>query len=435
MIEKLSLLEDVVPAVPPYKFKEFNRVQSTILLNGLPTEDCNLVLGTATSTGKTIAAELFIYAIFPTKKRILYVAPMKALVREKLEEWTEHFPNKKVTILTGDYRPTTATKDKLREADIVVVTSEMLDSQTRGAIRSDNHWLSNIGLIIMDEAHIIGSNSRGPAAEAGITRLCSVDAVDPPRIVLLSATLPNSEEFANWLYKLNGKKTYSLNSKWRPVPLKWEFYPCNEKWYAAQRNFLIKNCVNMVRKDKESKYLLFVHEKKTGHNLVKALAKVGIQTDFHRADLNMKRRVDLENQFKDPTSQLRVMVSTSTLAWGAISLDTNIAIPFTDDASISELSEGSPILSVNESTGLIEEDEITHYLEMESWDTYEVELEDGRTLTVDYKHPFYIKGRGQIQAYALEEGMEVYLKEDIDGGVNKSLSGLKRLPIEESELI
>jgi replicative superfamily II helicase len=103
MIQKLTLDDIEIPAVSPYTFLDkFNRVQSTIIANGLPTEDCNLVLGTATSTGKTISAELFIYATLPTKKKTLYVAPMKSLVREKFDEWQNRFGKDNVAILTGD---------------------------------------------------------------------------------------------------------------------------------------------------------------------------------------------------------------------------------------------------------------------------------------------------------------------------------------------
>lgn len=318
MIQHLELSEKTIPAVAPYAFLDsFNRVQSTLIMNGLPMEDCNLVLGTATSTGKTISAELFIYATLAIKKKVVYVAPMKALVDEKYEEWQTRFSDKSVHILTGDYKPTTASRESLKGADIVVLTSEMLDSQTRGGIRKEEHWLDNVGCIVMDEAHIIGSDSRGPAAEAGITRLCSINTSDPPRIVLLSATLPNVDDFTRWCNKLNNKKTYALNSRWRPVVLKWEFYPCSGKWYGAQRSEMISRCVKMLTADKENKYLIFTHEKKTGHDLSKALAKVGIPVEFHRADLAKSKRTEIENSFKSrDVSSLRVLLTTSTLAYG-----------------------------------------------------------------------------------------------------------------------
>jgi len=85
MIEKLDLSDAEIPAPSLYgHLDKFNRVQSTLIMNGLPTEDCNLVLGTATSTGKTISAELFIYATLDKGFSTLYVAPMKSLVRENL---------------------------------------------------------------------------------------------------------------------------------------------------------------------------------------------------------------------------------------------------------------------------------------------------------------------------------------------------------------
>jgi len=330
MISSLELLEDLVPTVPPYDFIDnFNRVQSTLLINGLPPEDCNLVLGTATSTGKTISAELFLHNVLSEGKRVIYVAPMKALVREKYEEWQQRFPSKTISIMTGDYKPTPAMMDRVRESHIVVVTSEMLDSQTRSAVRSRDHWIKNIGLLVMDEAHIIGSGSRGPAAEAGITRLCGLNG-EEPRIVLLSATLPNSEDFAKWLHRLNGKKTYVLNSPWRPVPLEWHFVPNEGKYYSQKRNILVDNTIKLIKRDPDSKFLCFVHEKKTGHNLIDTLKRAGINAEFHRADLENKKRVDFENRFKDKNGDLKILISTSTLAWGINMPAKNVVILGTD---------------------------------------------------------------------------------------------------------
>ena len=246
--------------------------------------------------------------------------------------------------MTGDYRLTTNKKAQLKDAHIVVVTSEMLDSQTRSAVRNKDHWLHNIGLVIMDEANIIGSPQRGPAAEAGLTRLCVSKEV-APRIVLLSATLPNEEDFAHWLFNLNHKKTYTLNSKWRPVPLKWNFYPNSQKYYKAIRNEMAAMACKIVQKYKDDKFLIFVHEKATGHNVVAAMKKIGIQAEFHRADAVMKKRIEIEKNFLDKKSSLRVLVSTSTLAYGnnlparhVIIMGTNRGISPVDIADIIQMS-------------------------------------------------------------------------------------------------
>jgi len=317
-IHSIDLGTDLVDSAGPYKclFDQFNRVQSTLIINGLPTKNCNLVLGTSTSTGKTISAELFVHSVLAQGRRVLYVAPMKALVTEKLMEWTRGFPNHQVEILTGDFRKATNGASKLSSADIVVMTTEMLDSQSRAAHRSPDHWMDNVGLIVMDEGHIIGSPSRGVPGEVGILRVCSLFPEDPPRVVILSATLPNAPDFANWLSKLNGLDTYTLNDPWRPIKLSWEFYPIKARQYAQSRKEMIWGAVNMAKKKPNEKFMIFAHEKKTGHNLKAALEKAGIPTEFHRADLPTAKRMSIESRFKDKKGDLRVIIATSTLAWG-----------------------------------------------------------------------------------------------------------------------
>ena len=310
----LKLSDEQIPACHPYdNIDVFNRVQSTILVNGLPTSDANLVLGTATSSGKTISAELFIHA---TDGKVVYSAPMKALVNEKYREWSERFGQDRVAILTGDQRGASGPKiprEKLEEARIVVVTSEMLDHQSRVAIRDPDHWLHKTRLLIIDEAHIIGNDSRGAAAELGITRLGSTVR---PRIVLLSATLPNVNDFARWVHGLNGKPTYTLNSPWRPVPLTWHIIPVRGSYYSARRNVMYDRAVKLIKRFEQDKFLIFVHEKKTGFALKKKLKSKGVMAEFHRADLGLKDRTDIESSFLEKDGDLRVLIATSTLAYG-----------------------------------------------------------------------------------------------------------------------
>lgn len=357
-IVRLELGTELVPAGGPYSFIDnFNRVQSTLIRAGLPMSDSNLVLGTATSTGKTISSELFIHPTLRTGRKILYVAPMKALVSEKMDEWGERFKNHRVSILTGDFRgEASVMDDRLRDSDIVVMTTEMMDSQSRRAHRILDHWMRDVGLIVMDEGHIIGSESRGVPGEMGITRTCSLNPDNPPRIVILSATLPNADDFTGWLVRLNGKKTYSLNNAWRPVKLRWEFQPILAGAYAQSRNEMVRKTVALAQSKPDEKFLCFVHEKKTGHNLSKALEKAGINTEFHRADLSAVKRADIESRFKDRNSDLRVIIATSTLAWGCnlpaknvVILGVTRGISPVDAADIIQMSGRSGRLGIDDS--------------------------------------------------------------------------------------
>ena len=69
-----------------------------------------MLLGAPTGSGKTIAAEIAIFRVFQNYPRgkVVYIAPMKALVKERMEDWKERFEHKlgKIVVeLTGDVTP------------------------------------------------------------------------------------------------------------------------------------------------------------------------------------------------------------------------------------------------------------------------------------------------------------------------------------------
>jgi replicative superfamily II helicase len=313
---ELKLVEEGLESSGPYKdkFSHFNLVQSTLLVNKIPDLNCNLVLGTATSTGKTISAEFFIYTTLAKRKMVIYAAPMRALANEKFEEWSETFKDLNVQIITGDFKINNK-EDLLRDADILILTNEMLDVKTRG-LRDEDHWLRRVGLLIVDESHIMGIEDRGSAAEAGIIRLTNF--VPSARVVLLSATLPNYQHFVDWLGALNNKDTYYLNSNWRPIPLEWKYYGLNGvRTYQDRITRTLNECISIVKKCLPEKCLCFVHEKKTGASLLSELKNIGIIAEFHSADKSAVDRKRIEKSFSDRSeNSLRVLISTNTTAWG-----------------------------------------------------------------------------------------------------------------------
>ncbi len=338
MIKKLKLSKDPVKSMGPYSqmFDEFNLVQSTLLQAELPDKDINLVLGTATSTGKTISAEFFIYTTLAKKLKVVYAAPMKALATEKFEEWSHRFHDKRVVIITSDFKENNKA-EKIQNADIIILTNEMLDVKTRG-LRDEDHWLHRVGLLISDEIHILGSQSRGSAAEAGIIRLTQF--VKKARIIFLSATVPNSMDFAKWLFKLNGKTTYILNTSWRPIPLEWKHIQIpNFRNYGERIANTIDECVKIIQRNLPEKCLCFVQEKKTGVKLEAKLKQLNIPAPFHSASVSAAGRKKIEGDFNDRSlTALKVIISTSTLSWG-ISMPARNVIICGTQRGISEMDE------------------------------------------------------------------------------------------------
>ncbi len=308
----------LAPSRHPYKFPTFNPIQTLTI--PFKNEDTNIVIGAATSSGKTICAELLMEETLAKKERVIYLSPLKSLTQEKYDDWKTRFPNHKITILTGDYTLSEEKKKELSTAWIVVMTSEMTDSRTRRMETEKNYWLREVGLVIVDESHIISTN-RGHAVESGIMRFTSINK--KARILFLSATMPNVNQLGLWLKKLNGKEVRVIYSLWRPVPLDIHYleYPVaqdrfgRENYQAAMYNKK-KMTVDIIKSKPNEKFLVFTHDKNTGRSLISILKEQGIEAEFHNADLDLDERLETEQRFTLRTGGLRILVSTSTLAWG-----------------------------------------------------------------------------------------------------------------------
>lgn len=298
----------------PYHFKLFNPVQS--LTYPFKSEDANIVIGANTSSGKTICAEICMDETLKLNKRVIYLSPLRSLTREKYDDWQSRFSKYRISILTGDYILTSAKKKELGNAQIIVMTSEMMDSRTRKMESEKNFWLKEVGLVVVDEAHIISVEGRGDAVESGIMRFTAINK--DARIMLLSATMPNVAELGNWLTDLNGKLSRVIYSTWRPVKLNIVIGEHTiEGSYWNIRDDKVRMALHIIEGKSSQKFLAFCHDKATGRHLLKILQERGIRSHFHNADLDFEERIDIEDSFKDRTnSGIRVLVSTSTLAWG-----------------------------------------------------------------------------------------------------------------------
>ena len=82
-------------------------------------------------------------------------------------------------------------QDFLRESDIIVATPEKLDF----ALRNDPGILDDVGLVVLDEGHMIGLTEREVRYEVQIQRLLRRTDAPLRRIVCLS---PYSRTGSNW---------------------------------------------------------------------------------------------------------------------------------------------------------------------------------------------------------------------------------------------
>ena len=206
------LIDELKPKIPKEAFdvlsehiSKLRPAQEKALKAGL-LENENLLICTPTASGKTLIAELgAINCILKDFRKALYIVPLKALANEKFREFKKRYSHIfKVGMSIGDVD---SSDPYLANYDLIIVTPEKLDS----LIRHHTPWLREVGLVIIDEIHLLNDVSRGPTLEILITILKSV--LSNVQILGLSATIGNPEELGKWL----GAKV--INDNWRPVKL------------------------------------------------------------------------------------------------------------------------------------------------------------------------------------------------------------------------
>ena len=149
--------------------------------------------------------------------KAIYVAPLKALARERLEDWQKKLGKTlglSVLELTGD---TTPDMELLKKADILVVTPEKWDSISRGWQKRE--YVTKVELVIIDEIHLLGVD-RGPVLEVIVSRMrfISSQTAKPIRFVGLSTALANPRDLADWL-GIGEIGLYNFRPSVRPIPM------------------------------------------------------------------------------------------------------------------------------------------------------------------------------------------------------------------------
>jgi superfamily II RNA helicase len=158
-----------------------------------------------TGAGKTWIAEQAILQRFEKRKKAWYASPLKALSNAKYAEFSYLFGPEHVGILTGD-------RKENPNASVIVGTTEILRNQLYDAMQQGVSL--DTDFVVLDEAHFLGDADRGVVWEEIFIYL-------PSRIpiLMLSATIGNADQIADWLSTIRKCDCVVVEEKTRPVPL------------------------------------------------------------------------------------------------------------------------------------------------------------------------------------------------------------------------
>ncbi|OTB06369.1 hypothetical protein M426DRAFT_319104 [Hypoxylon sp. CI-4A] len=330
------------------RFQYFNPMQTQIF-HTLYHTPANVLLGSPTGSGKTVAAELAMWWAFRERpgSKVVYIAPMKALVRERVKDWGARLAGPlglKLVELTGDNTPDTRT---IKDADVIITTPEKWDGisrswQTRGYVRQ-------VALVIIDEIHLLAGD-RGPILEIIVSRMNYIaqSTKNSVRLLGMSTACANATDLGNWLGVKEG--LFNFRHSVRPVPL--ELYidgfpevrgfcplmqSMNRPTFLAikshspdkpvivfvpsrrQTRLTAKDLINYCGMEDNPRRFVNMSEEDLQLNLsrvkddaLKEAINFGI--GLHHAGLVESDRQLAEELFLN--NKIQILVATSTLAWG-----------------------------------------------------------------------------------------------------------------------
>ncbi len=172
-----------------------------------------VLLAAPTGSGKTVVGEFAVHLALAGGRKCFYTTPIKALSNQKYSDLVRRYSAAKVGLLTGD-------NSINGEAPVVVMTTEVL----RNMLYAGSPTLDGLGYVVLDEVHYLADRFRGAVWEEVIIHL-----PESVRLVALSATVSNAEEFGDWMAQVRGGTTVIVDEH-RPVPL-WQHVMAGNRLY------------------------------------------------------------------------------------------------------------------------------------------------------------------------------------------------------------
>ena len=195
-------------ALYDFSFDEFQRRACRAL-----NEGHGVLVAAPTGSGKTVVGEFAVHLALAEGRKCFYTTPIKALSNQKYGDLVRRYGAASVGLLTGD-------NSINGEAPVVVMTTEVL----RNMLYGGSATLAGLGYVVLDEVHYLADVFRGAVWEEVIIHL-----PESVRVVALSATVSNAEEFGDWLTQVRGGTTVIVDEH-RPVPL-WQHVLASGRLY------------------------------------------------------------------------------------------------------------------------------------------------------------------------------------------------------------
>ena len=208
MVPVSSLFSSPTSKLWTCKFHSFNHIQSQ-MSQKIVNSHHNIVVSAPTGAGKTCIFELAMAKLLTSEigkrdeigrsstrqtsnaRKIVYLSPSKALCEERYDDWSKRFASIdksiQITMVTGD--SDTSSMQKIASAHIILTTPEKWDGITR---RWTNHLflIGSVKLLLIDEVHLLGDESRGGCLEAVLCRMKTVQRAARAKQVEREETSP-----------------------------------------------------------------------------------------------------------------------------------------------------------------------------------------------------------------------------------------------------
>jgi ATP-dependent RNA helicase HelY len=165
-------------------------------------EGRSVLVAAPTGSGKTVVAEYAVAKSLAEGGKAFYTTPLKALSNQKYGDLVRRYGPDRVGLLTGD-------NSINGDAPVVVMTTEVL----RNMIYAGSPALTGLRCVVLDEVHYLQNPYRGAVWEEVI-----IHSPVEVKLVCLSATVSNAEEFADWISTVRGD-TAAIIEERRPVAL------------------------------------------------------------------------------------------------------------------------------------------------------------------------------------------------------------------------